>query len=152
MKGKEQRWYDDFSDIGYAVGKINMVYLILDRQRRKEFEEIWAEHVEPVKDVDYKVRFIEEGKKYTFIAYGESDSNLVFYKRKLDVNTPYSKFKDNLGNDTIFTFCCKKGDILRLSDRNKMIKNIKILKKTEISPNSVECLAIESNDEAPITR
>jgi len=152
MKGKEQRWYDDFSDIGYAVGKINMVYLILDSQRRKEFEEIWAKHVEPVKDVDYKIRFIEEGKKYTFIAYGESNSNLVFYKRKLDINTPYSKFKDKIGNDTIFTFCYKRGDNLRLSNRNKTIKDIKIIKKTEISPNSVEWLALEANDEAPIIR
>jgi len=152
MKGKEQRWYDDFSDIGYAVGIINMVYLILDSQRRKEFEEIWAKHVEPVKDVDYKIRFIEEGKKYTFIAYGESNSNLVFYKRKLDINTPYSKFKDKIGNDTIFTFCYKRGDNLRLSNRNKTIKDIKIIKKTEISPNSVEWLALEANDEAPIIR
>jgi hypothetical protein len=152
VKGKEQRWYDDFSDIGYAVGKINMLYLILDSQRRKEFEEIWAKHVEPVKDVDYKVRFIEEGKKYTFIAYGESNSKLVFYKRKLDIITPYSKFKDKIGNDTIFTFCYKRGDNLRLSHRNKTIKDIKIIKKTEISPNSVEWLALEANDEAPIIR
>jgi len=152
MKGKEQRWYEDFSDIGYAVGKINMVYLILDRQKGKELEEIWAKHVEPVKDVDYKIRFIEEGKKYTFIAYGESNSNLVFYKRKLDINTPYSKFKDKIGNDTIFTFAYKSGDNLRLSDKNKMIKDIKIMTRTEISPNSVERLALESNDESPITR
>lgn len=147
MKVQGQIWRDDFSDIGYAVGKINIIYLILDRKRRKEFEKIWIKQIEPVKDEDYKIRFIEDGRKYTFISYGKSNSNLIFYKRKMDMNTPYSKFKEKINNDTMFTFGYKKGNNLRLSEKCKTINDIKILPKSDIPPDSVERRLI-ANDEA----
>ncbi len=116
----------------------------------KKFEKMWAKHIASIKEEDFKVRFIEEEKKYTFIAYGKSKSNLVLYKNKLDMSTPYTKFKENLSNDTIFTFAYKKGNNLRLSENNKTIKNVQIMNKREIPPDSIERLVLESKDVAEI--
>jgi hypothetical protein len=139
---KNERWCDDILGIEYAVGKINLIYLIFNRKRRNEFENLWEKHIEPIKDEDYKVRIIEEGKKYSFVAYARPNDELVLYKRKLDVTIPYSKFKQNLENDTIFTFAYKKGNNLRISNNSMILKDIMILSKSEISPDSIENLVL----------
>jgi hypothetical protein len=36
-------WYEDFVDVGYALGKEVMVYLLFERERKKEIDILWAE-------------------------------------------------------------------------------------------------------------
>ena len=69
--GIARRWYDEFIDIGYALGKVNMVILFFDRERKKEADYIWTPYIDPFNDDEFKVRFIEDRKNYFFIMYRE---------------------------------------------------------------------------------
>ena len=95
-----QVWYEDFPDVGYALGRVVMVYLLFKRERKKEIDILWSDYIEPYEDDRYKIRFIEDGGSYVFMMYkeprGGEDSNFGFYRGGLDVRGLFSGFKSKL--------------------------------------------------------
>ena len=145
--GRSRIWYEDFVDVGYALGKEVMVYLLFKRERKKEIDILWAEYIEPHEDDRYKIRFIEDGGSYVFMVYkeprGGEDTNFGFYRDGLDVKGNYSGFKNGLRHEVLFTYGFSDGEHLRMSDRYKTVRDVKILNRTDVTRNSEVWRVIE---------
>jgi len=143
-----QVWYEDFLDVGYALGKVVMVYLLFERERKKEIDILWADYVAPFEDDNCKIRFVEDGGSYFFLMYNKSrraeDVRFGFYKGGLDVKGTYSGFKNGLHHEVLFTYGFSDGEHLRMSDRYKTVRDVKILNRTDVTRNSEVWRVIES--------
>ena len=105
-------------------------------------------YIEPHEDDRYKIRFIEDGGSYVFMMYkeprGGEDTNFGFYRGGLDVKGHYSGFKNGLRHEVLFTYGFSDGEHLRMSDRYKTVRDVKILNRTDVTRNSEVWRAIES--------
>jgi len=79
------------------------------------------------------IKFEENGNKYDFFIYNNSaikgESNIGFHKRGLKVNNHYTKFKNQLKDEVLFTFGVSDGSWFKIFDSYKVINNVEIPKK-----------------------
>ncbi len=151
-KGIQQIWYNKYNDLGYALGKDTILFLLFEKKREKEIDRLWSKHIEPFEDEEFKIRFVEDKDEYTFIMYREpkeKESRFGFYRSGFNVKGHYTKFKKNFQDELLFSYGITDDEKFRLSDRYKIISDIKILKGADIERGSClwDLLDLENTDE-----
>ena len=64
---------------------------------------------------------------------GGKNSNFGFYRGGLDVRGLFSGFKSKLQGEVLFTYGFVDGELLRLSESYKRVKDLEILDKSEVA-------------------
>jgi len=125
--------HKNFDNLGFAFGKETLVYLLFNEHRKKLAKQLWKDNIEPYKGEDLRIKFEENGNKYDFFIYNNSaikgESNIGFHKRGLKVNNHYTKFKNQLKDEVLFTFGVSDGSWFKIFDSYKVINNVEIPKK-----------------------
>lgn len=147
----EQFWCENCEDIGYALGKNIIMYILFEREREKEIGSLWERRVEPFEGDEFKMKFIEDGDEYAFVMYREPPEDgpgVGLCRMGLEANGQYANFKRSLQDELLFTYGLSRGGRFRLSERYKIIRDIEFIKRTEIEESSflLELLNPEKED------
>ena len=138
-EGSRKRWYTEYKGVGYALGKELILYLIFDKRKKKEIDLLWSEYLEPSSDDNFRIRFVEDGDQYTFIMFneGSNEPSFGFCKDQLDIKAHYSEFKKGFKDELLFTYGIKQDEALRLSERYKIVNDVKIMDVSEVEEDSI---------------
>jgi hypothetical protein len=144
------RWYSEYNDVGYALGKEVMFYLIFEKRSKKEVDLLWAEYIEPYGDDSFKIRFVEEGDLYTFVMYREpfGETSFGFCKGGFDAKGLYSKFRKEFEDKLLLSYGFSDDGTLRLSERYKIISDVKFMHISEVDKNPIVSDAIGSHEKS----
>ncbi len=132
-------WCENCQDVGYALGKNIIMYMLFEKEREKEIDGIWKSRMEPFDDDEFKLKFIEDGDEYAFAIYSErpeEESRIWLWRAGLEANGHYIKFKRSLEEELLFTYGLTRGERFRLSERYKIISDIEFIKRSEIEEGS----------------
>ena len=116
-----------------------MLYLLFDKRKKMEIDLLWAEYLEPYEDDDFRIRFVEDGDQYAFIMFkgGSDETGFGFCKDGLDVRGLYSEFKKGFKDELLFTYGVKLDDAMRLSEKYKMVSDVKVMDVSEVEEASI---------------
>lgn len=147
----ERLWSENCEDVGYALGKNIIMYMLFEKEREKEIERVWKSRMEPFDDDEFKLKFIEDGDEYAFVIYRKhpgEESSIWLCRAGLEANGHYTNFKRSLQDELLFTYGLSRGERFRLSERYKIISDIQFIKRSEIdkSSNLWELLNREKED------
>lgn len=144
-EGSRKRRYAEHKGVGYALGKELMLYLLFDKRKKKEIDILWAEYLEPYEDDDFRIRFVEDGDQYAFIMFkgGSDEPGFGFCKDGLDVRGHYSEYKKGFKDELLFTYGIKQDDAMRLSERYKIVSDVKVMDVSAVEEGSIENDALE---------
>lgn len=102
----ERLWSENCEDVGYALGKNIIMYMLFEKEREKEIERVWKSRMEPFDD-EFKLKFIEDGDEYAFVIYRKhpgEESSIWLCRAGLEANGHYTNFKRSLQDELLFTY------------------------------------------------
>lgn len=135
----ERFWGENCEEVGYALGKNIIMYMLFEKEKEKEIDRAWRKRMDPFDDDEFQLKFIEDGEEYAFAIYRkppEEGSSIWLCRAGLEANGHYTNFKRSLQGELLFTFGLSRGERFRLSERYKIISDIEFIKRSEIDKSS----------------
>ena len=144
--------YAEFLGIGYISDGKSWYVAVLFKDR-SEAAKIWEERIEPLDDKNIKISFVEDDPQYKFILYSLPQlpipkTNFGLY-RTLDLSKHYLKFKEASNGKAFLRFAFSGSDTEPvILEGSKVITEIKFIKRKDITKNTPEWIALESQKQA----
>lgn len=151
-------WFVNFLGVGYLLDNMGWhVFPIFSNP--SDHKKIWDEQIEPINENDLRLRFIEDAGEYRFLLYAhpfpspKKEYSFGLYRGHMDISKIYLKFKKESKGMAFFRFALLgTTENPTISERSKLITDIKFMKIDEIVKNSPEWMAVSSQQLAKVKK
>lgn len=114
-----------------------------------EGKKVWEKELESLNEKSLTMSFMDDASEYKFLLYSLPLMPLPKYNfslyRSFDISNTYQKFKKESDGKAFLQFAIMgNSGIPTLTEKSKLITNIKFIKLSEVSHNSPEWIALEA--------